>query len=227
MRSFIRDASMPLALALVLVLALHCLCQPVSAQSVMGRALAEAVKSDFFQHFHFQETGRNPTKEGTLVRFATAVEGHEVLAECVISPPGLIQGMVLAVPQSFARSPKGNPLARDVVASFMRANCSDEILCARKKYKVVTMNSNYNGKEMGEQKFLVADGEQIEKGSKLLFYPGHLPVYPDAPSGPYLVFEGKEQRHEMALKESYFAFSNSPAEGPKGLPHLMIVARGK
>src|SRR3990167_4265656 len=161
MRSLIRDDRMRLALALVLVLALHCLCQPVSAQSVMGRALAEAVKSDFFQHFHFQETGRNPTKEGTLVRFATAVEGHEVLVECVVSPPGLIQGMVLAVPQSFARSPKGNPLARDVVASFMRANCSvadvpevakmaDEILCARKKYKVVTMNSNYNGKEMGE-----------------------------------------------------------------------------
>jgi hypothetical protein len=201
---------------------------------LLGQDLAAVLASDFTRFFRFTEQQRGPSGGGTLVLFTTGAQGYGAQVGWLIDPSGRVRGAMLALRRVYLEDPANGVFARDLAASFLRAAgaaedgkvlgvVADEILYARRRFKVVQNKTTLDGQAVGEQKFLVPEGEEPRAGGSMLTYPGYLPVPPPTPSGAFLAYGGKQESSQATYGRTVVELANREQKTPAGTEQVLFI----
>ncbi len=184
--------------------------------SVIDLPLAEAKKTDFFTHFHFEESTREQAEGQTAVSFVGA--GGQIFA--MVNSQDRVQALNFLLARKLIDEGRGN----DIVANFIRAatpqsqraraeEFAREIFYGHKKYTVETVGVTKDGKDLGKQKFLVPQGEKIAVGKNLIPYPGYIPEIPKTESGVFKTYAGKQAACSQSFGKTLLEMKNAQISG--------------
>lgn len=201
---------MNLASALLLIAAPVAMAIPQAEPfGSFGSTIEQAQKTDFFQFFHLEQTGKSKQGDATIITFQPSGEKFHELVRVNMTLSGK-EGLIaaeLVLRRSFVESGSDGIFARDIAKSFL--------------------NAGVNPKDQDRIAGLTSEIDQlVGTQSAVLVSPN---AVKPAPSGPpsdgYLVYLGQRDAFQIALAHGQkFSLQNSAGEKTDGGSRVVRIA---
>ncbi len=216
---------------------------PGECRSIAKQSIADAVKTNFFQWFHFTEKERKKEPgEKTAVSFTTGMGGHTVQLVVTLDQQDRITDMILALPEGFVHDAKYKPFACDIAKSFIQTAVPDadapqvQDLVNDISFRGATWtgfqhleakttygkNKDKPVEIQHDVSFLKEGSGPIKKGDTAWVGFSSVPKLKDKPTSGFLAYVGESQKFEEKLADDSLLRIESKEMGGKKYVVLIV-----